>query len=101
MEYQEYCDHVQQNYPRLHPHLYALREDFFIPSFWRALQAGTPAALGAACDEIHPGVFAFDVLTPGFCREMLQELDHFEKWMAEEDLPVIRPNTMNNYGAVL
>src|SRR5438128_8968196 len=101
MEYQEYCDHVQQHYPRLHPHLYSLREDFFVPSFWRAAHARSPAALRASCDEIHPGVYAFYVLTPRFCKQLLEELDHFEAWMAEQELPVIRPNTMNNYGAVL
>ena len=56
MEYQEYCEHVQQHYPRRHPHLYSLREDFFVPSFWRTAHAGSPAALRAGCAEIHPGV---------------------------------------------
>jgi hypothetical protein len=101
MEYHEYCEHVQKHYPRLHPHLYGLREDFFAPAFWRAAHQRGPAGLRVFAEPIHPGVYAFDMLTPRFCREMLQELDHFEKWMAQEDLPVIRPNTMNNYGAVL
>jgi hypothetical protein len=101
MEYQEYCEHVQQHYPRRHPHLYSLREDFFVPSFWRTAHADSPAAIRAGCEEIHPGVYAFDMLTPRFCQELLEELDHFEAWMAQQDLPVIRPNTMNNYGAVL
>ena len=51
--------------------------------------------------EVKPGIYVFDMLTPRFCAELLEEIDHFERWCAENDLPLIRPNTMNNYGAVL
>jgi hypothetical protein len=54
MECQEDCEHVHQHYPSRHPHLYSLREDFFVPSFWRAAHAGSLAALRAGCEEIHP-----------------------------------------------
>lgn len=101
MEYREYCDLIQENYPRLHPHLFALREEFFVPAFVRAVRAGTPAALRAVVREAHPQVFVFDMLRPEFCRALLEEAGHFEKWCADQELPLIRPNTMNNYGAVL
>src|SRR5262249_39829619 len=36
-----------------------------------------------------------------FCAELLDEIAYFEAWCTRKDLPLIRPNTMNNYGAVL
>src|SRR5262245_40203958 len=101
MEYREYCEEVQQRYPRRHPHLSDLRDSIFNPAFLRAVRAGTPAALRAVCQELRPGVYAFDMLQPTFCRELLEEVERFERWMASADLPVVRPNTMNNYGAIL
>jgi hypothetical protein len=100
MQYHEYRDHILRYYPRRHPHLYALRDDFFTPEFLRAAR-GTADGRRAFAEQIHPGVHAFDMLTLRFRTQMLEELDHFERWMAENGLPVIRPNTMNNYGAVL
>ena len=39
-------------------------------------------------------VYAFQVFTPEFCEEFIEEIDHFEN----TELPKGRPNTMNNYG---
>ena len=39
-------------------------------------------------------VFAFQVFTPEFCQEFIEEINHFEN----TELPKGRPNTMNNYG---
>ena len=45
MTYQDYCDYIRTNYPRLHPRLYALRDDFFAPSLLRAVRTGGHVAL--------------------------------------------------------
>jgi hypothetical protein len=100
MTYQEYCDLTRERYTPKHPHLYKLREGIFAPALVRAVRAGTPA-LRALCREVHPGVFVFDMLRPAFCAGLLDEIAHFERWCADTELPMIRPNTMNNYGAVL
>jgi hypothetical protein len=103
VDYQEYCALIRANYPRLHPHLFTLHDDFFVPSLvraMRAVRAGTAAANGLV-REVHPQVFVFDMLRPDFCRDLLEEAEHFERWCGEQELPLIRPNTMNNYGAVL
>ena len=39
-------------------------------------------------------VYAFQVFTPEFCQEFIEEINHFEN----SELPKGRPNTMNNYG---
>lgn len=101
MTFDDYCAYLKANYPPRHPHLFAMREEIFSPSFARAVRDGSPAALRSICEEPRPGVYTFDMLAPAFRSELLEELNHFEKWMAENEIEVVRPNTMNNYGAVL
>jgi hypothetical protein len=101
MTYAEYCDLIREHYTPQHRHLYDLREQIFVPSLVRAVRAGDPAALRALCDEPRPGIHVFDMLQGRFGDELLDEIAHFERWCGDNDLPLIRPNTMNNYGAVL
>jgi hypothetical protein len=101
MKYQEYCALIQERYSPLYPHLFRLREEMFVPSLVRAVRAGRPEALRGLCTEVNPGIFVFGMLAPRFCGELLEELAHFEQWCGDNELPMIRPNTMNNYGAVL
>lgn len=35
------------------------------------------------------------------CHEVLEEVDHFERWCKDNKLRINRPNTMNRYGAIL
>ena len=42
-------------------------------------------------------VYIFQVFTPEFCQEFIEEINNFES----TDLPKGRPNTMNNYGVRL
>ncbi len=50
---------------------------------------------------LHVGVYTFDMLTVQCCRELLEEIHHFEQWCKENGLRINRPNTMNRYGAIL
>jgi len=59
------------------------------------------AALREVYEEPHPEIYVFDLLRPEFCEALLEEVAWFERWSQDNDLPMIRPNTMNNYGAVL
>jgi hypothetical protein len=101
MTYQEYCQLIQKQYRRLHPHLYSLRDEILVPSLIDAVRRGTPDALRRIYREVHPQVYVFDMLQPRFCRELLEEAAAFEAWCDNRGLPLIRPNTMNNYGTVL
>jgi hypothetical protein len=82
----------------LHPQLFEPRvqTSWLAPSFAAALEAG-PEALRRHAEQVAPGVFAFDMLSEGFCTQLLAELARHE----ESGLPVVRPNSMNNYGVVL
>jgi hypothetical protein len=51
--------------------------------------------------EVSPGVFVFDFLPASFCTQLLEEIDNFESWCKTHDENVHRPNSMNNYGAIL
>ena len=42
-------------------------------------------------------LYVLPVFTQEFCRDFVEELDHFN----ETNLPKGRPNTMNNYGVCL
>jgi hypothetical protein len=51
--------------------------------------------------EVSPGVFVFEFLPPSFCDQLLEEIDHFEAFCKKTGEVVHRPNSMNNYGAIL
>lgn len=51
--------------------------------------------------EVSPGVFVFDFLPASFCEQLLEEMDHFEAYCKKSGEKVHRPNSMNNYGAIL
>src|SRR4051812_6063193 len=70
MDYQDYCEHVREHYPRLHPHLYTLGEEVFAQPFLRAVRAGSAKALRELCREVRPGVYVFEMLRTEFCREL-------------------------------
>jgi hypothetical protein len=101
MNYREYCDLIRERYTPLHPHLFTLREEMFVAPLNAAVRARDPRALRSLCTEVHPGIYTFDMLRPRFRTELLEEIASFEAWCAENDLPLLRPNTMNNDGAVL
>src|SRR5262249_39970891 len=92
---------VRVNYRPLHRFLYTLREDFFVPELVQVVRDGSPEVLRSFCEEPHPEIYLFPVLRPETCEALLEEVAHFERWCQDNDLPLLRPNTMNNYGAVL
>jgi hypothetical protein len=44
-----------------------------------------------------PEIYSVDMFQSGFCERLCQEKDNYER----SGLPIIRPNSMNNYGLVL
>ncbi|CAL1158928.1 unnamed protein product [Cladocopium goreaui] len=56
------------------------------------------------CEEITPGVYAFQCISDGTAalnQQLLEELDNIESWAAESPWQLSRPNSMNRYGVVL
>jgi len=90
----------------LHPELFDFAhgplDSWFAPPFLAAITEARTSASPAAvlrryATEAVPGVYTFDMLSPAFCSMLLDELQHYEA----SDMPVVRPNSMNNYGVVL
>ncbi|CAA2949650.1 uncharacterized PKHD-type hydroxylase At1g22950-like [Olea europaea var. sylvestris] len=101
-KHREYRQKIISNYQRLHRELYTMHvTTFFVPSFLKAINENTEQGLRNIMSEPTPGIFTFEMLQPRFCEMLLTEVENFEKWVHETKFRIMRPNTMNKYGAVL
>ncbi|RVE68884.1 hypothetical protein OJAV_G00096540 [Oryzias javanicus] len=94
---------IKRTYRPLHPHVYHLEESYLTPEFktiveyCRNIDASKDGLLKFLEEEAAPRVYRFPVFERNFCRELVEELDHFEQSPA----PKGRPNTMNHSGILL
>ncbi|XP_073142985.1 2-oxoglutarate and iron-dependent oxygenase domain-containing protein CP2-like isoform X1 [Henckelia pumila] len=101
-KHREYRQKIISNYQRLHKELYTMHAaDFFVPSFLKAINENTETGFRNIMSEPSPGVFTFEMVQPRLCEMLLAEVENFEKWVHETKFRIMRPNTMNKYGAVL
>ncbi|XP_057477889.1 LOW QUALITY PROTEIN: 2-oxoglutarate and iron-dependent oxygenase domain-containing protein CP2-like [Actinidia eriantha] len=101
-KHREYRQKIISNYQPLHRELYTMHaQNFFVPSFLKAVGENTEESFRSIMTEPSPGVFAFEMLQPHFCGLLLSEVENFEKWVHETKFRIMRPNTMNKHGAVL
>eukprot|EP00039_Didymoeca_costata_P012282 m.176133 g.176133 ORF g.176133 m.176133 type:complete len:451 (+) comp15438_c0_seq5:267-1619(+) len=47
------------------------------------------------------GVYSFPLFSDEFCKVFLSEVDNFYQKAEEHNLPIKRPNSMNNYGVIV
>ncbi|KAE9607493.1 putative procollagen-lysine 5-dioxygenase [Lupinus albus] len=98
----EFRQKIISNYPPLYKELYTMDPTaFFVPDFLRAINDNTEESFRRIMSEPAPGIFAFEMLQPRFCELLMSEFDNFERWVHDQKVRVMRPNTMNQYGAVL
>ena len=94
-------------YPRKHAALFEPTElpRFLDPALSQALYSESGEARARALESLGTvasrGLFSIRFFTDEFCAMLLEEVEHFEAWCDAEGLPVHRPNTMNNHGAIL
>ncbi|XP_031101247.1 uncharacterized PKHD-type hydroxylase At1g22950 isoform X2 [Ipomoea triloba] len=101
-KHREYRQKIISNYQPLHRDLYTMHAaNFFLPSFIKAINENTEDSFRNIMSEPSPGVFTFEMLQPRFCEMLLAEVENFEKWVHETKFRIMRPNTMNKFGAVL
>ncbi|KAJ0447661.1 putative oxoglutarate/iron-dependent dioxygenase [Helianthus annuus] len=104
-KHREYRERITSNYQPLYRSLYELNATtFFVPSFINAFMVNDnnrDERIKSIMSQPAPGVYAFDMLQPRFCEMLLPEVENFEKWICETNFKVMRPNTMNKFGAVL
>ena len=101
MNFREHCAFIQRHFRPQNPAVYQLHERQLAPAVVQAVRQRTPAALRAAAVETHPGVHVFGMLANDFSEALVEELAWIETWSEQHRLQLIRPNTMNHYGAVL
>ncbi|KAM0012248.1 putative oxoglutarate/iron-dependent dioxygenase [Helianthus debilis subsp. tardiflorus] len=104
-KHREYRMRIISNYQPLYRDLYKLNAtNFFTPSFIKAFMVGDhirDESIKSIMSEPAPGVYTFNMLQPHFCEMLVAEVENFEKWILETKFRVMRPNTMNKFGAVL
>lgn len=104
-KHKEYRQKIVSNYQPLYRELYTMNASmFFVPSFLKAFSNSNPDRDQSIRDIMATpatGVVTFDMLQPRFCEMLLSEVENFEKWVHETKFRIMRPNTMNKYGAVL
>ncbi|EOY25531.1 2-oxoglutarate and Fe(II)-dependent oxygenase superfamily protein isoform 3 [Theobroma cacao] len=100
--HREYRQKIISHYQPLHRELYAMHaSNFFVPSFLKAINENKEESFRSIMAEPTLGVFTFEMLQPHFCELLLSEVENFEKWVHETKFRIMRPNTMNKFGAVL
>lgn len=101
-KHREYRQKIISNYQPLHRELYTMHAaNFFVPSFLKAISENSEESFRNIMTEPSPGVFTFEMLQPRFCEMLLAEVENFERWVRETKFRIMRPNTMNRFGAVL
>ncbi|XP_047330848.1 2-oxoglutarate and iron-dependent oxygenase domain-containing protein CP2-like [Impatiens glandulifera] len=101
-KHREYRQKIMSNYQPLHRELYTMNAtNFFVPTFLKAINVNTEEGFKNIMTEHTPGVFSFEMFQPRFCDKFLSEVENFENWVHETKFRIMRPNTMNKYGAVL
>ncbi|KAF8652637.1 hypothetical protein HU200_062705 [Digitaria exilis] len=100
--HKEYRQRILHLYKPLHEELYNMHPSaFFLPAFLEAVKSNSEESFRSIMKEPIPGVYSFAMLQPTFCEMLLEEVENFEKWVHAMKFKIMRPNTMNKYGAVL
>jgi hypothetical protein len=63
------------------------------------MSAEARRSVSRMCRKEAPGVFSFPMLAESACESLIREIEHFQS--PAVNLPVRRPNSMNNYGVVV
>ncbi|XP_019436708.1 PREDICTED: uncharacterized PKHD-type hydroxylase At1g22950-like [Lupinus angustifolius] len=102
IKHREYRQKIISNYQPQNRELYTMNPTkFFVPAFLKAINDNTEQSFRNIVSEPSPGIFVFEMLQKDFCEALLEEIENFEKWVTEAKFRIMRPNTMNKYGAVL
>ncbi|KAN0008573.1 hypothetical protein ACTFIU_009297 [Dictyostelium citrinum] len=93
---------ISKLYTRKYPEIYELREEYFDKDFIEPIKEYKKTKnendlLKALTKLTETRIYSFKIFTMEFCTKLLEEIENFKN----TGLPTARPNSMNNYGAVL
>ncbi|KAJ1689850.1 hypothetical protein LUZ63_014005 [Rhynchospora breviuscula] len=101
-KHKEYRHKIISLYKPLHRDLFTINPAaFFLPSFLKAMSDNTEESIRSIMSEPSPGIFTFPMLQPSFCQMLLEEVENIENSVRLRNIKIMKPNTMNKYGAVL
>ncbi|KAH9607374.1 hypothetical protein KSS87_020145 [Heliosperma pusillum] len=101
-KFKEYRQKIIANYQPLHKELYSMHAtNFFSSAFLKAIHENTEESFRSIMSEPAPGIFTFEMLQPQFCDWLISEVENIYKWVDDTRCKIMRPNTMNRFGAVL
>jgi len=98
---QKYLSKIKTEYKHKYPDLLNIEKWEFEENFINAVKSKSIDQMKKILVEVSPQIYAFNMITPKFASLLVEELANFEKWSEQESLHVHRPNSMNNYGAIL
>jgi hypothetical protein len=99
--YKKQRQEIIASYPRKHQHLYSVSKWQFHPLFEAVIKADTKEAVDKLVTTTIPNVYVFPLFQTEFCNQMVEEIDHFQQWCESNSIHIVRPNSMNRYGAIL
>jgi len=76
-------------------------ESCFVDSFLNAIKKNTKEAYMEILEEVSPRIYKFEMFKPEFCDYFLEELKLAEAKLVQQNIPINRPNSMNNYGIII
>ncbi|KAM9961216.1 hypothetical protein ACTFIR_004053 [Dictyostelium discoideum] len=93
---------ISKLYERKYPEIFELREEYFDKDFIEPIKQykktkNQDDLLKALTKLTETRIYSFRIFTMEFCTKLLEEMENFKN----TGLPTARPNSMNNYGAVL
>ncbi|KAF3339778.1 PKHD-type hydroxylase [Carex littledalei] len=101
-KHKEYRKLIIKEYKPLHRELFSMNPAaFFLPSFFKAVSDNTEESIRSIMSEPSPGIYTFPMLQPSFCQMLIEEVEHIENTIRSCGTKIMKPNTMNKYGAVL
>ncbi|KAM7280228.1 hypothetical protein ACFE04_007362 [Oxalis oulophora] len=101
-EFNEYRESLQLNYENLWDEIFYIEPSFFFaPEFLQAITDNTIESFRRVMSEPAPGVFTFKMFNSEFCELMISEIQNLKQWVEENNVQILRPNTVNEFGIVL
>jgi len=101
LQLQNYLQKIKTDYKHKHPELLNIEKWEFEEDYLKAVKSKDVDQMKKILVQVSPNIYSFNMIKPKFAAKIVEEVENFEKWSQQESVHVHRPNSMNNYGAIL